>query len=66
MALIIAFVNKSNLAPVSDYTYEVLIGDGTASRSKTIARGTLLGHARDDGWRALVRQFLDQEDTNRA
>jgi hypothetical protein len=59
MALIIAFVNKSSLAPVSDYAVEVLIGDGTAAHSKTIYRGMVRGHKRAEGWQALVRQWLE-------
>ena len=60
MALILAFVNKSNLAPVSDYSVEVLVGDGSVERSRTIAFGTVKGHRRDDGWEVLVQAFLDQ------
>lgn len=61
MALIVVLTNKSNLAPVSDYTYEVLVGDGTASRSTVIARGTVLGHRRQEGWQKLVQALLDHE-----
>lgn len=59
MALILAFVNTTDLAPTSDYRVEVLIGDGTVARSKTIARGVVKGHVRDHGWEVLVRKFLD-------
>ena len=58
MALILALVNKSNLAPVSDYTYEVLIGDGGVN-SKCIAQGTIKGHTRSDGWQVLVQKLLE-------
>lgn len=61
MALILVFVNKSELAPVSDYKYEVLVGDGTPSRSSVIAAGRILGHTRTDGWQVLVQKLLDQE-----
>ncbi len=61
MALIVVLTNKSNLAPVSDYNYEVLVGDGTMSRSKVIARGKVESHLRDDGWQRLVQRLLDQE-----
>lgn len=61
MALIIALVNTSNLAPVSNYNYEVLVGDGTASRSKVIARGSVEGHIREEGWQKLVQKMLDKE-----
>ncbi len=60
MALILVLTNKSNLASISDYNYEVLVGDGTPERSKTIAAGKLVGHARDKGWQALVQQLLDE------
>jgi hypothetical protein len=63
MALIICFVNKSDLAPISDYKVEVLIGDGTAARSKTIYRSEVKGHQRSDGWQKLVRQMLDEQET---
>ena len=59
MALILVFVNKSDLAPVSDYNVEVLVGDGSPARSKTIAAGRIVGHTRADGWKVLVRRFLD-------
>lgn len=58
MALILVLVNRSNLAPVSDYDYEVMVGDGTPARSKTIARGIVTGHERAAGWEALVQKLL--------
>lgn len=58
MALIVVFVNKSGLAPVSDYDVEVLVGDGTPERSKTLYRGRIEGHKRDKGWQMLVQQFV--------
>jgi hypothetical protein len=64
MALIIVLQNVSNLAPVSDYKYQVLVGDGTVERSKVLTAGTLRRHERADGWVALVRQFLDAVDTS--
>lgn len=57
MALILIFKNISNLDPVSDYNYEVLVGDGTPEHSNHIAAGT----RRSDGWKALVRRIV-QED----
>lgn len=60
MALILTFVNKSHLADISDYEVEVLIGDGTRSRSQTIAKGEVKGHRRADGWEALVLDFVMQ------
>lgn len=66
MALIVVLRNISELAPVSDYRYEVLVGDGSP-RSNVIARGTVCGHKREDGWKALVQQLLDTapHDTGR-
>lgn len=60
MALIVVLVNISDLAPVSDYKYEVLVGDGSKDRSKTIANGIVKGHKRDDGWEPLVQKLLDE------
>lgn len=60
MALILVFVNKSNLASVSDYDVEVMVGDGTAAHSRTIHRATVKAHTRDDGWKALVQRLLDE------
>jgi hypothetical protein len=66
MALILVFVNKSNLAPVSDYKVEVLVGDGSVERSKVITAGTVKGHRREDGWQALVQRWLDQNPVEEA
>lgn len=60
MALILTFQNVSALAPVSDYRVTVLVGDGGPS-SRTIATGRVNGHPRDHGWKALVQQFLDEQ-----
>lgn len=61
MSLILTFRNTSALAPVSNYDYRVLIGDGGPT-SHLIASGTLTGHARADGWKALVQRLLDTPD----
>lgn len=58
MALILVFVNKSNLADTSDYDVRVLIGDGTPERSHTIHTQRVEGHRRADGWQMLVQKFL--------
>lgn len=60
MALIVVLTNVSNLAPVSDYNYRVLVGNGTAERSQTIAQGIIVQHVRVDGWQALVARVLQQ------
>lgn len=62
MSLIVIIQNVSQLAPVSDYRYEVLVGDGTDAGSHSIAHGTVKKHCRDDGWKALVRRVLDSDD----
>ena len=66
MALILTFVNKSGLAPVSDYIVQVLVGDGSTERSQVIAEGTVHNHTRNDGWIALVRAWLDVVEKSRA
>ena len=63
MALILIIQNISALAPVSDYHYQVLVGDGTPSKSTTIAGGTITGHRRSAGWKALVRRLLTEPTT---
>ncbi len=60
MALIIAFVNKSGLADVSDYTADVYIND-----TKIAGPFTVTGHRRDDGWEALVKIFADSLNTEK-
>jgi hypothetical protein len=66
MSLIIVLRNISSLAPVSDYEYQVMVGDGTPERSKTIANGTITGHRRADGWQELVQQMLRVENKEEA
>lgn len=62
MSLILVIRNTSTQLPdVSDYEYEVLVGDGTAARSHTLARGEIKGHLRADGWQSLVMRLLSQE-----
>ena len=58
MALILVFVNESDLAPVSDYRVQVLVGNGTVEGSRVIHTGTHKGHRRDDGWEKLVRDYM--------
>jgi len=55
--LIIEIVNKSSLAPVSDYEYRVRINH------RVITEGKLEGHTRKDGWIPLVMMMLDEEIT---
>ena len=66
MALIVVFVNKSNLAEISDYTVQVMIGDGTRIGSRTIYRGEITGHNRSDGWLELVSKLVKKESPNAA
>ena len=66
MALILVFVNKSDLAAVSDYDVEVLIGDGTVVNSRTIHRQAVYGHVRADGWEVLVQRMLNEHAAQRA
>ena len=49
MALIIIIENRSDLAAVSDYSYIVRVGDGTARGSREIVSGMVEKHTRADG-----------------
>ena len=60
MSLIVIVRNTSRLADVSDYTVQVLVGDGTPEHSRTIHAGTVKGHTRADGWKALIQRMLDE------
>lgn len=60
MSLIIILRNITNLAEVSDYAADVLVGDGTPERSVTLYRGEVKEHKRADGWKPLVQKLLDQ------
>ena len=64
MALIIAFVNKTNLSPISNYDYQIMIGDGSVERTTIIESGKVLNHTRDDGWVKLVELMLEQRKEN--
>ena len=64
MALIITFINKTNLSPVSNYDYQVMVGDGSVERTVTIESGKVLNHTRDDGWVKLVELMLEQRRRN--
>lgn len=55
MALIIALVNKSGLAPNSDYEANVYVNERHIAGPFKVK-----GHERKDGWEALVKQFADQ------
>lgn len=66
MALILVLQNVSpkvdgKLSPISDYNYEVMVGDGTVWGSHRIAKGEVKGHTREDGWKALVERLLQEE-----
>lgn len=54
MALILVFHNVSDLAPTSDYDVVVRVND------RLIATGYVEGHRRSDGWKELVRHFLER------
>lgn len=60
MSLIIVLRNKSSLTPISDYEYEVMVGDGTKLGSKTLEHGEVIGHRRENGWEALIELFMDE------
>lgn len=58
--LAITFRNISELADISDYEYQVLLGGG--KRVKIIEEGIVRNHARADGWEQLVRRLLDTRE----
>jgi len=62
MALIVVVQNISELAPVSDYGYEVLVGDGTSARSRVITKGEIKAHVRSDGWKTLIQRVIDESE----
>ena len=53
MALVIVFNNISGLADVSDYEVQVLVN------TRRIYEGRLNGHVRADGWKVLVKKFVE-------
>lgn len=66
MSLILVFHNDGTGAThldggAANYEVEVLVGDGTRSGSLTLAIGRVEAHVRADGWEALVRRFLIQQ-----
>ena len=65
MALIIVLVNTSGLAEISNYRYEVMVGDGSPARSNIIETGVIEGHVRAEGWRVLAQKLIDHETVNR-
>lgn len=60
MSLIIVMRNVSDLAPTSDYNYEVLVGDGGPT-SAVLEKGVVKGHVRKHGWKVLVEKMLKEE-----
>ena len=57
MSLIVVLRNVSKLAPVSDYEYQVLIGDGSPD-SRLMETGKVFNHVRANGWDQLIRLFV--------
>ncbi|MDE1767379.1 MAG: hypothetical protein KGI27_14070 [Thaumarchaeota archaeon] len=57
LALLVIAVNKSNLAPESEYNVEVSI-----NRKKFLYTGTV-SHIRADGASVLLRKIADEMDT---
>jgi len=51
--LIVKVKNTTDLSPVSDYRYEVLVN------LEVIASGTVKGHCRADGWAELVWRVIE-------
>lgn len=59
MALILTFVNISQLADISDYRAMTLIGDG-GPLSNVLDERVLHNHRRSDGWQVLVSKYLTE------
>lgn len=60
MALILVFHNDATGGERdANYNIQVIIGDGSEARSRTIETGRVEKHNRGDGWAVLVRTFLD-------
>jgi hypothetical protein len=55
MALIIAFVNKSNLAKISNYQVDVYVNERHIAGPFEVK-----GHHRSDGWEVLVKRFTSR------
>ena len=60
MSLVVVVRNISQLSPISDYEFEVLVGDGTRTNSHLIASGQVKGHERAKGWQELVKRVLEE------
>ena len=58
MALIIAIVNKSGLAEISNYEVTVYVNE-----RKIAGPFHVKGHHRSHGWEALVKQFAESLET---
>lgn len=54
--LVVTFRNLSDMAPVSDYEYEVWVTT-TDGHKKVLEAGTITGHTRADGWRVLLQRL---------
>ncbi len=57
--LVITFQNKSKLAPLSDYDYEVWV-TATNGQKKVLAAGEIKQHGRAAGWKVLVQTMLTE------
>jgi len=58
MALIIAFINKSNLADVSDYQVDIYVNERHIAGPYRFN-----GHKRSDGWQKLVKDWAEKLPT---
>lgn len=56
--LLIEIQNISEMRDVSDYKYQVLVTT-IQGGIKTLAKGTIVNHVREDGWRILVGRMLN-------
>ena len=60
--LVLTFRNISEMAPVSDYEYEVWVTRTDGSKH-VIKSGLITKHKRADGWEKLVRRVLAKRIT---
>ena len=58
--LVLTFRNTSDLAPTSNYEYEVWVTT-TEGKKHVIKSGVVLGHKRANGWQKLVKRILKEQ-----
>lgn len=59
--LYITFINKSDLADVSDYEVRAFVNDREIAGPFKVE-----GHKRADGWLKLLEQFVEEQKASKA